>query len=160
MGEAAPTTGFRGFYGNFKHSLDAKGRIAVPVKFRDGLGATFMLTKGNDECLVCYSHDEWNAIAEKLDNIPFTDREGREFARHVFGSAQDCEVDKQGRVNINEDLRAYASLIKDVCFVGMRKHFEIWDTERHKAASGKYDGHADVLAEKMQKYLYGEALKA
>ena len=157
MGDVTPTTRFKGFYGNIKHSLDTKGRIAVPVKYRDGLGATFMLTKGNDECLVCYSLEEWDAIAERLDRIPVTDREGREFVRHVFGSAQDCEVDKQGRVNINEDLRAYANLTKDVCFVGMRRYFEIWDTDRHKAASGRYDGHADILAEKMHKYLYGEA---
>ena len=160
MGDAAPTIGFRGFYGNFRHSLDTKGRIAVPVKFRGGLGELFMLAKGNDDCLVGYALDEWEAIAERLGRIPVTDREGREFARHVFGSAQDCEVDKQGRVNINEDLRAYANLSKDVCFVGVRRYFEIWDSDRYRSASGKYDGHADVLAEKMQKYLYGEAAGA
>lgn len=144
---------FRGFYGNHLHSLDIKNRAFIPAKFKDGLGASFMLTKGLDTCLFGYQTDKWDKITEDLADIPFTDGDGREFLRFFIGNAVDCEVDKQGRFGVPQSLRDYAQLTKDICFVGMMDHFEIWDAARWKEASGKYDCNADTKAEKMQKYL-------
>ena len=144
---------FRGFFGNYRHSVDAKGRVFIPSNYRKGLSSCFMLTKGLDRCLVAYSMEEWDKIAEVLGKIPFTDRSGREFARFFFSSAIDCEPDKQGRICIPQELREYAELEKDVCFTGAKTYVEIWNYDRWKSNSSVYDSNADVLAEKMQKYL-------
>ena len=140
----------RGFYGNYQHSLDAKGRVFVPAKYRDGLGNSFMLTRGWDHCLVAYSFDEWDKLTESLAYIPFTDREGREFKRILFQQAVECEMDKQGRILINQELRSIANLSKEVCFLGSLDYVEIWDYEEWKH---KY-GDADLRAESMQKYVF------
>ena len=151
--EGIVKTDFRGFYGNHQHSLDVKNRAFVPSKFKDGLGSRFMLTKGLDTCLFGFHDDEWKKVTTNLKEIPFTDGDGREFLRFFVGSAEDCEVDRQGRFGIPQSLRDYAQLTKDICFVGMMDHFEVWDSARWKEASGKYDAGADIHAEKMQKYL-------
>jgi MraZ protein len=144
---------FRGFYGNHQHTLDVKNRAFVPAKFKDGLVSGFMLTKGLDTCLFGYQYEEWQRFMRRLQDIPFTDSDGREFIRFFIGNAVDCEVDKQGRFNIPSNLREHAQLTKDLCFVGMMDHFEVWDSARWKEASGRYDCNADIQAEKMQKYL-------
>ena len=144
---------FRGFYGNYQHNLDAKGRAFITAKFRDGLEPGFILTKGIETCLIGYQYDEWQKLANNLSGIPFTDEDGRSFKRFFIGNAVECEVDKQGRFNIPQNLRDYAQLIKEICFVGMMDHFEIWDAAKWKEASGRYDCNADIQAEKMQKYL-------
>ena len=148
---------FRGFFGNYQHSLDIKGRVFIPSKYRDGLASCFMLTKGLDGCLVVYSMKEWDTITVKLERIPITDKAGREFVRFFFANATECEMDKQGRIGISQDLRDYAGLVKDVCFAGARNYVEVWDYGKWKNNSNGYDSNADELAEKMQKYLgYGE----
>jgi MraZ protein len=97
--------------------------------------------------------DEWDIITGKLDKIPFTDRDGRDFARFFFSNAIECEMDKQGRIGIPQDLREFAGLVKDVCFAGARNYVEVWDYGTWKDNSNVYDSNADELAEKMQKYL-------
>jgi len=144
---------FRGFYGNYQHTLDLKNRAFVPAKFKDGLGSRFMLTKGLDTCLIGYHDDDWKNMTASLVDIPFTDGDGRSFIRFFIGSAVDSEVDKQGRFGIPQNLRDYAHLTKDICFIGMMDHFEIWDSAKWREESGKYDSSADIQAEKMQKYL-------
>ena len=144
---------FRGFYGNYQHNLDAKGRAFITAKFKDGLEPGFMLTKGLENCLAGYQYDVWHKMALDLRDIPDTDVDGVRFKRYFFGSAIECEVDKQGRFSIPQGLRDYAQLTKEICFVGMMDHFEIWDAAKWKEASGRYDCNADIQAEKMQKYL-------
>jgi len=145
---------FRGFFGHYNHALDVKNRAFIPAKFRGGLAPGFMLTKGIDTCLIGYPFEDWHRIVNNFKKVPFTDAAGREFIRFFNGSVYDCDVDKQMRFCIPLELREYAQLNKDICFVGMIDYFEIWDSARWKEASSKYDGNASLQAEKMQKYLY------
>ena len=140
-------TKFRGFYGNYQHTLDVKGRVFVPSRFRDGLEDGFMLTKGLDGCLAAYPMDEWDALAEQMDgSSSFTQKDNREFIRFLYANATECEMDKQGRIGIPVDLREFAGLTKEVYFTGARKHFEVWDYESWMVNSKKYDTNADELA--------------
>ena len=153
MEQEITKTPFRGFYGNYQHNLDAKGRAFITAKFKDGLDSGFMLAKGLDSCLIGYQYDKFDVMMNRLKDIPYTDFDGRGFNRYFAGFAVDCEVDKQGRFSIPQSLRDYAGLTKDICFVGMIDHFEIWDAEKWKKASEQYDRNAEIQAEKMQKYL-------
>jgi len=158
--EAGKTNNFRGFFGNYQHTLDAKGRVFVPSKFRAGFETTFMLTKGLDRCLVAYTLDEWDKMTLALDRIHYSDEDAREFARHLYSNAMDCEVDKQGRISIPQTLRDYAAIAKDVCFAGMKNYVELWDYDSWKVVNGRYDNHSDILGKKMQKYFGAGAVAA
>jgi MraZ protein len=151
--QEAQKSRFRGFYGNHHHSLDAKNRAFAPAKFKDHLTSGFVLTKGLDNCIFGYRLDEWFKLADNLCEIPFTDGDGRAFNRNFLGNAEDCDIDRQGRFSIPQNLREYAKLTKDISFVGMMDHFEIWDSARWKEANVIYDFSAEERAEKMQKYL-------
>lgn len=118
------------FTGEYSHSIDAKGRVIVPVKFRESLGESFMVTVGFDGCLCMYSNDEWESFVNKLSNLPEARKEGRQILRFFLARATSCEVDKQGRVLIPAKLRDHAALKKDVVFVGVLSKVEIWDRER------------------------------
>ena len=91
--------------GEYKHNVDAKGRVSVPSKFRGDLGQSFVVTKGLDNCLYLYSKDEWKKFEDKLKNLPITSQEARSFVRFFFAGASECEADKQGRINIPQNLR-------------------------------------------------------
>lgn len=115
--------------GEYKHNVDAKGRVSVPSKFRGDLGQSFVVTKGLDNCLYLYSKDEWKKFEDKLKNLPITSQEARSFVRFFFAGASECEVDKQGRINIPQNLREYAKIQKDVVIVGVSTRAEIWNSE-------------------------------
>ena len=115
--------------GEYKHNVDAKGRVSVPSKFRGDLGQSFVVTKGLDNCLYLYSKDEWKKFEDKLKNLPITSQEARSFVRFFFAGASECEVDKQGRINIPQNLREYARIQKDVVIVGVSTRAEIWNSE-------------------------------
>ena len=88
------------FIGEYHHSIDAKGRIIIPSKFREGLGYKFIMTKGLDNCLFIYPWEEWKKFEEKLMSLPMASKDARAFVRYFFSSAVDCEIDKQGRLTI------------------------------------------------------------
>ena len=92
------------FLGEFQHNIDAKGRIIVPAKFREGLGQSFVLTRGLDQCLFAYPLEEWKILEEKLKKLPLTKKDARAFTRFFFSGAVECEIDKQGRINIPSPL--------------------------------------------------------
>jgi MraZ protein len=117
------------FIGEYTISMDAKGRVAVPAKFRPNLGSTIVITKGVDNCLFLYTKDEWEKIALKYSALPISKSDSRAFTRLMLGGAYDCEVDRQGRVIIPEDLRKFASLTKKVVTVGLYSRVEIWDEQ-------------------------------
>ena len=96
------------FMGEYNHSVDAKGRLIVPSKFREQLGNEFVVTKGLDGCLFVYSHEEWQRIEESLREKPLTSKDARKFMRFFFAGAANCEVDKQGRILLPANLREYA----------------------------------------------------
>lgn len=114
------------FMGEYHHTIDQKGRMIVPAKFRELLGDSFVLTRGLDQCLFGYTHEEWTTLENKLKNLPFTKKDARAFTRFFFSGASECEVDKQGRVNIAVPLREYAKLEKDCVIIGVSNRFEIW----------------------------------
>lgn len=118
------------FYGEYQHTIDPKGRVIVPSKFREGLGEKFIVTKGLDNCLFVYSSEEWSILEAKLRSLPFTDRNARAFVRFFFAGATECELDKQGRINIPQNLREYANFEKDILVVGVSNRVEIWDKQK------------------------------
>ncbi|MCO7126289.1 division/cell wall cluster transcriptional repressor MraZ [Sporolactobacillus shoreicorticis] len=120
------------FMGEFNHSIDIKGRLIIPSKFRDELGDTFVITRGLDQCLFVYPMNEWHRIEEKLKALPFTKKDARAFTRFFFSGASECVLDKQGRVSISNGLRDYAKLMKDCVVIGVSTRLEIWDQEMWK----------------------------
>lgn len=135
------------FMGQYNHTIDTKGRLIVPAKFRDQLGDEFVMTKGLDNCLFVYPNSEWENIEKHFQEITTTGREARKFSRFFFAGAASCEVDKQGRVLIPAVLREFAGLKKDAVLVGVRNRIEIWDAERW-ADENNYDD-MDEIAEHM-----------
>ena len=117
------------FYGSYKNTLDAKGRLIVPKQFRDQLGAEFMITRGLDGCLFAYPMDEWADFEEKLSKLPLTNKNARTFSRFFVAGATPCELDKQGRLNIPQDLLDHAKISKDVVTIGVDTRVEIWSKE-------------------------------
>ncbi len=118
------------FTGEYSHSIDTKGRVIVPAKYRESLGETFVITMGFDGCLSMYSNEEWEVFVNKLASLPEIRREARQTIRHFLAKATVCELDKQGRVLIPAKLREHAALLKDVVFVGVLSKVEIWSKER------------------------------
>lgn len=116
--------------GEYKHNVDAKGRVSVPSKFRGDLGQSFVVTKGLDNCLFMYSKEEWKTFEDKLRQLPLTNEDARNFVRFFFAGATECEVDKQGRINIPQNLREYANIQKDVVIIGLSTRAEVWDSSK------------------------------
>ncbi|SFD82650.1 MraZ protein [Lentibacillus persicus] len=117
------------FMGEFQHNIDTKGRIIVPAKFREELGDNFVVTRGLDKCLFAYPMDEWKILEEKLKKLPLTKKDARAFTRFFFSGAVECEVDKQGRINIPQPLRNYAALDKECVVIGVSNRVEFWADE-------------------------------
>ncbi len=116
--------------GEFQHSLDDKGRLIVPSKFRNELGMSFIITKGLDGCLNAYSLVEWDKVQEKFESLESGGEKLRRLERWFFGGACECETDKQGRIIIPQNLREYANLKKDVVVIGNRTKMEIWNPDK------------------------------
>ena len=135
------------FMGEYNHSIDQKGRLIVPSKFREQLGNEFVVTKGLDGCLFVYSNEEWQRIEEKFREIPLTTKDARKFSRFFFAGAATCEVDKQGRILLPSNLREYAAIEKEVVSVGVLSRVEIWSKDRW-SENGDYDD-MDESAEHM-----------
>lgn len=134
--------------GEYSHTIDAKGRVIVPVKFRSELGERFILTKGFDGCLYGYSLTEWASIEEKIKTLPLiTGKDARNFTRFFFSSAIECEFDSQGRILISQGLRTYASLEKDLVIIGVSSRIEIWSKDKWNEYNDSQD--SDDIAEKM-----------
>ncbi|MBE5821632.1 MAG: division/cell wall cluster transcriptional repressor MraZ [Clostridiales bacterium] len=137
------------FIGEYAHTIDTKGRVIMPAKFREELGISFIVTKGLDGCLFVYSKSEWAALEEKLKTLPFTSKDARSFNRFFFAGAIECEVDKQGRILVSQNLREYASLTKDVVIIGVSTRIEIWDKDKWENYCDDSETSPDEIAEKM-----------
>ncbi len=116
--------------GEFEHSLDSKGRLIMPAKLRETIGEKFVVTKGLDGCLFAFSITEWQNFEEKLKSLPLSNRNSREFSRFFLSGATECEIDKQGRFLIPNNLRESANLQKEVVIIGVGTRIEIWDKEK------------------------------
>ena len=117
------------FIGEYHHTIDEKGRIIIPAKFRDELGSSFIVTRGIESCLFVYPNKNWEQICEKLNSLPFTRKDARVFNRFFMSGATNVELDKQGRVNISQPLTHYANLLKDCVIIGTGDRLEIWSQE-------------------------------
>lgn len=115
--------------GEYHHHVDTKGRLIVPAKFRDDLGEVFILTRGLDQCLFGYPLSEWKVIEEKLKGLSMTKKDARAFTRFFFSGATECELDKQGRINIATPLVNYAKLEKECVILGVSNRIEIWSKD-------------------------------
>lgn len=118
------------FMGEYQHSLDDKGRLTMPAKFREILQETFVVTRGLDNCLFVYPKEEWCILEEKLKSLPMTSKNARAFVRFFFSGATECELDKSGRINIAHNLREYAMLDKEVVVIGVSNRIELWSKEK------------------------------
>ncbi len=115
--------------GEYHHTIDEKGRLIIPSKFREELGEKFIITRGIENCLFVYSMESWKNITQKLETLPFTKKDARQFVRFFLSGATTAEFDKQGRVNITSPLISYANLQKDCVVIGTGDRLEIWSQE-------------------------------
>lgn len=116
--------------GEYRHNIDSKGRIIIPAKFREQLSQVFVITRGLDGCLFGYSAEEWEKVQAEVDKLPFNKKDARIFSRLFFSAATECEIDKQGRVNLPSSLVKYAGLVKNCVLTGVSTRFEIWDADK------------------------------
>lgn len=137
------------FIGEFKHNLDLKGRIAIPVKFRNKLTGGAIITRGLDRCLFIFGNKDWEILAQKLIALPLSQANSRAFSRLMLAGAMDVEIDKQGRILIPDYLREYANLKKEAVFTGLYNRIEIWDSEAWKQYKTKTESQSDEIAEKL-----------
>ena len=137
------------FMGEHNHTVDAKGRVIIPAKFREELGDEFVLTLGLDGCLFVYPNDEWLNFVNDLKGLPGS-KEARQLQRYFMAGAASCEVDKQGRFLIPQKLREHAGLDKDLVLVGVLNKIEIWSKERWES-NNTYEN-MDEIAERMSEF--------
>lgn len=115
------------FIGEYNHTVDEKGRLAVPVKFRTDFKMGAVVTKGLDSCLFVFTKKAWNELADKLSKLPISQSKSRAFARLMLAGAMDVRLDSQGRIVLPEYLRDYSQLKKKTVVAGVYNRLEIWD---------------------------------
>ena len=117
------------FKGTYSHTIDEKGRVRMPTKFRDDLGEVFTVTRGSGRYLFVFPEDEWKRFEIKLRELPLSDKNAQTFIRVLLASACDCSLDKQGRILLPQNLREHAKLENDVVVIGAAARAEIWSKE-------------------------------
>lgn len=137
------------FMGEFQHSLDDKGRLIVPAKFREGLGEKFIITRGLDDCLFVYPLSQWNILEEKIKELPTSHRDTRAFVRMFFSGAVESDLDKQGRVVIPAHLREHARIDREVYVIGVSTKVEIWAKDAWEDYSNEARQSYEEIAEKI-----------
>ena len=135
------------FLGEFEHSLDDKGRLAVPARFRAELGQGLVLTRGLDRCLFAWPLAEWRVVAEKLGRLSMMHGEARRLQRLLFAGAVDTQLDRLGRVLVPSFLRGYAGLQDAVVVAGVLNRIEIWDRVQWAAERAAAEEQSAELAE-------------
>lgn len=136
------------FMSQYNHTVDTKGRLIIPSKFREILGDEFVVTKGMDGCLFVYANDDWKVFEQKLTSLPITNKDARKFARFFLAGAAPVEVDKQGRILLPAHLREFAELDKDVVLVGVGSRIEIWN--KGKWEENNVDDDMDAIGASME----------
>jgi MraZ protein len=126
--------------------------MIIPSKFREELGTEFILTRGLDQCVFGYPLNEWKVIEEKLKSLPFTKKDARAFTRFFFSGAAECQLDKQGRVNIASPLRDYAKLEKDCVVIGVSNRIEIWSKSIWEEYFSKSEDSFGEIAESLMDF--------
>lgn len=139
------------FIGEYKHNIDLKKRLALPSKFRSGLGKSIVITRGLDNCLFVYPMKTWKELAEKLGTMPIGESSTRSFVRLMLAGAVDVKSDSQGRVLIPDYLKEYANLGKNVVVAGLFNRLEIWDEKEWDSYKKKAEKNTEEIAENLGK---------
>ena len=137
------------FMGEYQHTIDEKGRLTIPAKFREGLGSSFVITRGLDQCLFVYPLEEWKQLEQKMKALPFTKADARAFTRFFFSGAAECEWDKQGRVSIPANLREHAGIQKECVVIGVSNRVEVWSKDRWEDYFAQSENSFGEIAEKL-----------
>lgn len=138
------------FRGEYSHTIDAKGRLIIPSKFREILGENFVVTRGFDGCLFVFAEDGWEDFESKIQALPLDNKDARLLSRFFIAGAADVELDKQGRINIPSTLIQHAAIEKDAIIAGVGGRIEIWSKERWEMSTTFDD--IDDIASKMSQY--------
>ena len=138
------------FKGEYSHSIDAKGRLIIPAKFRELLGEQFVVTKGFDGCLFVFAEEGWEQFEEKLQALPMDKPEARMLGRFFIAGAIDAEVDKQGRILLPQNLLQHAKIEKEAVIAGVGNRVEIWSKSGQLKGQNTLDSHG--IAAKMSEY--------
>lgn len=135
--------------GEYQHSVDEKGRMAIPAKFRKILAGGVVVTKGQDTCLYLYPMNEWEKLAEKISKLPINQADSRAFTRFVLAGASHAEIDSQGRILIPDYLRSYAGIQGRAVVVGLHNRAEIWEEEKWQKYRAGVEAKTDEIAERL-----------
>ncbi len=135
------------FIGEFQHNIDDKGRLAVPVKFRNDFKAGAVVTRGLDKSLFLYTKAEWKKLAEKLAALPISQSKSRAFARLMLAGAMDVSLDKQGRLVLPDYLRKYAAINKKTVLAGLYNRVEIWSHDEWEQYKQGAEANSNDIAE-------------
>lgn len=138
------------FLGEYQHSIDEKGRIAVPIKFRKLLEKGAVVTRGLDNCLFLYPKKEWGELAGRIAALPISQSDSRAFGRHMLSGAMELEIDKQGRAVLPDYLRKFAGINKKAVVAGLYNRVEIWDADKWDAYKQTTETQSNEIAERMR----------
>lgn len=135
------------FQGEYQHGLDSKGRLILPVRIREELGAHFILTRGLDGCLYIFTPQSWEEFMDKLNQLPASSKQVRRMQRYFIGSSVECDADKQGRFLIPPVLRKAAQIEKEVTILGVMNRIELWATEQYESYLEEDSSIEEIAAE-------------
>ncbi len=137
------------FLGEYHHSLDDKGRLTLPARWRESLGFAVVVTRGLDRCLFVFPAEEFEKIAHELDRLGFASADARALSRYLYGKATDVEPDKQGRIIIDRGLREFAGIDSEAVVVGVHNRIEIWNPGAYAEANAAAESDANAISERM-----------
>ena len=137
------------FIGEYNYSIDSKGRLAIPAKFRSELKSGAVVTRGLDNCLFVYTKKEWTVLAEKLANLPISQANSRAFSRLMLAGAMDVKLDSQGRIMLPEYLRKYSEINKKVVVAGLFNRLELWSEDKWESYKKQTEKNGNEIAEKL-----------
>lgn len=137
------------FIGEYTHSLDTKGRMAIPAKFRPKILNEAIITRGLESCLFIFTKADWEEMAKKINALPLAQANARAFQRLMLAGAMEAELDSQGRILIPDYLRTYAGLKKEAVVAGLYNRIEVWDTSAWAEYKQKTEGNSEEIAEKL-----------
>lgn len=136
--------------GEYRHTVDGKGRVALPTKFRKALSKGVIVTRGVDRCLFIYSLETWEKISSRVASLPMNQKNNRAFARLMLAGAMDARLDKQGRVVLPDYLRSYGHIGKNVVIAGMHDRLEVWDEKEWQAYTESAERQSEEIAETIE----------
>lgn len=147
------------FFGSHQHTIDDKGRLTLPAKWRSELAGGVVVTRGLDDCLFIFPKAKFEAIAAEIDLQGIESSDARAWARYFLGMAADAETDKQGRILLPQNLRDFAGLDGEVVVVGVVSRIEVWLPERYKETNARIESNVSAVAERMGQVMRRAAVK-